>query len=257
MKDIILKQLQEIEKKENITILYAIESGSRAWGFESTDSDYDVRFIYVRPLDWYLSIDKKRDVLTYPVEDLLDFHGWDIQKTLQLFTKSNPPLYEWLVSPIVYKENKSFSQKLRNLANQYYSLETSMYNYLNMSRGENKNYLQDKKIKLKKYFYALRPLFACMWIEKFNSLPPMEFNKMMEKIEFDKELETEIKELIVKKKNATEANKETRIELINIFIDNKIKYFEEYVKSKDFKKVQINMDVLNKLFIDVVTKVND
>src|SRR5947209_3872560 len=115
MKDKIIAKLYEIEKEQSVKILYAVESGSRAWGFASKDSDYDIRFIYVHPIDWYISIEEKRDVIEYPVKDLLDFSGWDIRKALQLYKKSNPPLYEWLVSPIVYLEHGNFAQQLRDL----------------------------------------------------------------------------------------------------------------------------------------------
>ena len=104
----ILKRLDQIEREENVSIVYACESGSRAWGFESTDSDWDVRFIYVHGQDWYLSIDveEKRDVIERPVNDELDISGWDLRKALKLVRRS-PPLLEWLSSPIISKETKS------------------------------------------------------------------------------------------------------------------------------------------------------
>ena len=95
MKDRIIEELKKIEEKENIQIIYAVESGSRAWGFAGTDSDYDVRFIYVHNLDYYLKLEDTRDVLEYPINDLLDISGWDISKTLKLAHSSNPSLYEW------------------------------------------------------------------------------------------------------------------------------------------------------------------
>ena len=104
MKEIILAQLNEIEKNHDVVILYACESGSRAWGFPSADSDYDVRFIYLRPVKWYLSVEEKRDVIEVPINEQLDINGWDLRKALQLFRKSNPPLMEGLGSPIVYLE---------------------------------------------------------------------------------------------------------------------------------------------------------
>ncbi len=82
--------LAEIEAQENVRIVYACESGSRAWGFPSSDSDYDVRFIYLHPLEWYLSIEKRRDVIERPITGVLDVNGWDLRKALQLFRKSNP-----------------------------------------------------------------------------------------------------------------------------------------------------------------------
>lgn len=112
MQDIILDKLSAIEKENNIKILYAIESGSRGWGFASKDSDYDVRFIYTHPTDWYLSIEDKKDFIEVPIDDLLDINGWDIRKSLQQYKKSNPTLMEWLSSPIVYMETIIFKSTM-------------------------------------------------------------------------------------------------------------------------------------------------
>ena len=111
MEQAIKANLAEIEARENVRIVYACESGSRAWGFPSSDSDYDVRFIYLHPLEWYLSIVDKRDVIEDPITGQLDVNGWDLRKALQLFRKSNPPLFEWLNSPIVYLEKYSVASR--------------------------------------------------------------------------------------------------------------------------------------------------
>ena len=113
----ILVRLNAVEKDEGVKILYACESGSRAWGFPSRDSDYDVRFVYVHPAEWYLSIDleKKRDVIERPITDQIDLNGWDLRKALGLYRKSNPPLLEWLNSPIVYWETYGVAAKLRDV----------------------------------------------------------------------------------------------------------------------------------------------
>lgn len=99
MRKVIIEKLQQIEKQENVRILHAVESGSRAWGFESPDSDFDVRFIYVRPRDYYLKLEQTRDVLEFPINDLLDVNGWDLQKALRLLHRSNPSVFEWFKSP--------------------------------------------------------------------------------------------------------------------------------------------------------------
>lgn len=116
--DAVLQQLHEIEVKHGVRVLYACESGSRAWGFASADSDYDVRFIYVHPQEWYLSIDleDKRDVIEAPIDGKLDISGWDLRESLKLYRKSNPVLLEWLGSPIVYKEHGSLAARLRELS---------------------------------------------------------------------------------------------------------------------------------------------
>lgn len=121
MQSEIMQRLYTIEKENNIKILYAIESGSRGWGFASKDSDYDVRFIYTHPTDWYLSIEDKKDFIEIPINDLLDINGWDIRKALLQYKKSNPTLMEWLSSPIVYMENYSTAQRMRELLPAYFS----------------------------------------------------------------------------------------------------------------------------------------
>lgn len=135
--------LTAIETAERVRILYAVESGSRAWGFASTDSDWDVRFIYVRSLDWYLSVRKRRDVLEMPIDDGLDASGWDIRKALHLFGKSNPPLLESLRSPLVYREALTTTERLRKLSDDFFSPASCMYHYLRMAE---RNYRPRKRL---------------------------------------------------------------------------------------------------------------
>jgi predicted nucleotidyltransferase len=183
MKPTILEQLAAIEQlnehqpsaPQGIRILYACESGSRAWGFASNDSDFDVRFIYAQPRNNYLSIREPKDVLELPLTPLLDINGWDIRKALQLFLKSNSPLYEWLQSPIIYKEESGFAADLRALMQQYYSPRAGCHHYLSMAYNALTNDLRADEVRLKKYFYALRPTLACGWILEKGTVPPMEF----------------------------------------------------------------------------------
>ena len=118
MKDIILRELKKIEEQENVKIIMAIESGSRAWGFASPDSDYDVRFIYVRKEEDYLKLEKTRDVIEWKLDDVLDINGWDIKKALQLLHNSNPTVFEWCASPIIYWETEEFAW-LKDILPQY------------------------------------------------------------------------------------------------------------------------------------------
>ncbi|HEV2480060.1 MAG TPA: nucleotidyltransferase domain-containing protein [Puia sp.] len=178
MKQEIDHQLAAIEQTYGVRVLYACESGSRAWGFASPDSDYDVRFIYLQPKNNYLSIHERRDVIELPVNEVLDVNGWDIRKGLQLFLKSNAPLYEWLQSPIVYKEHSGFAAELRGLMPKYFSHRAGCHHYLSMTRNTFENDLQGQQVKLKKYFYALRPALACRWILEKQAVPPMEFGQL-------------------------------------------------------------------------------
>lgn len=223
-------ELKRIEQEEGVRILYACESGSRVWGFPSKDSDYDVRFIYVRPVDWYLSIFEKRDVIERPISDQLDINGWDLKKALNLFRKSNPPLLEWLQSPIQYLEQYSVTEKIRQLSPLTFSPRSSMYHYLHMAKGNFREYLQGEYVKIKKYFYVLRPILACQWIEERGSMPPMEFEDLVEQMLPESQLKQEVYTLLTRKKAGVEFDLEPKITVINDFLDRQIAYFEETAK---------------------------
>lgn len=235
MEGIIKEELKRIEDMHNVRILYACESGSRAWGFPSKDSDYDVRFIYINHPDWYLSIDDKRDVIELPINDLLDINGWDIRKALKLFRKSNPPLQEWLRSDIVYYQRYDFINDLRDLSSEVFSPLSCFYHYLSMARNNYREYLQSDQVKIKKYFYVLRPVLACKWIEQYNTIPPIIFKDLVESILLEGELKTQINILLDRKIQGEELDLEPKINIINEFIDLEINYLEAYIKTVNFE----------------------
>ncbi|MFB0831489.1 nucleotidyltransferase domain-containing protein [Brevibacillus laterosporus] len=236
MRETIQNEIKKIEHLHNVKILFAVESGSRAWGFPSQDSDYDVRFVYIRHPEWYLSIDDKRDVIEVPINDLLDINGWDIRKALRLFRKSNPPLLEWLVSNIVYHDAYGFKDELLELRQQVFSLRASLHHYLSMAKGNYRDYLQGEQVKIKKYFYVLRPILACMWIEKFNTNPPISFQELVSGLLSDSELKREIEELLKRKIAGDELNLEKRIDILNKFIEEKLQYLTEF--ANEYKNEQ-------------------
>ena len=254
----IIAELDKIEKEHNICILYALESGSRGWGFESKDSDYDVRFIYIHTLNWYLSIDDRRDVIEYPINNLLDISGWDIKKALKLFKKSNPPLLEWLRSPIIYIDKFNLAEKLRDIVNEFFSPKNCIYHYLNMAKGNYREYLKGETVKIKKYFYVLRPILACKWIEKHQIQnlisPPMEFAKLIEDAKLDKNLYNEIEKLLIRKKAGEELDLEPQLTIINEFLEKEINHFEDYVKNIQ-KNNSPDYEILNNLFIEMLREV--
>lgn len=221
MKNCILEKLREIEKSENIKILLAVESGSRAWGFESTDSDYDVRFIYVRPQKEYLRLDSVRDVIELPINDELDINGWDLFKTLRLLHKSNPTLFEWFSSPIVYYEDRDFCQAFRPILQRYFIHKSSLWHYLSMAKSNFREYLSEDFVKLKKYFYVLRPVLACRWILEHKSPPPMKFEELVG-AELDATLRSEVEHLLDLKRNSPEIKLIPRVESLNSYMDASI-----------------------------------
>jgi predicted nucleotidyltransferase len=231
MKEKIICELKQIESQENVKVLYACESGSRAWGFPSEDSDYDVRFIYVHPLDWYLSINDKRDVIERPINDLLDINGWDLRKALKLLRKSNPPLLEWLQSPIVYWEKYSVAGRMRELSPLTFSPRSCMHHYFNMGKGNFRDYLQGDKVKVKKYFYVLRPVLACLWLQRSNTVPSVEFETLVAALLPDGSLRRAIESLLIRKKVGDEFNVEPRIEVIHEFLETEIGNIEDYLQS--------------------------
>lgn len=247
MRELIVEKLKQIESEHKVKVLFAVESGSRAWGFPSKDSDYDVRFVYVHQKDWYLSIDQKRDVIEYPINDLLDFSGWDIRKALNLFSKSNPSLLEWLRSPIVYYDDLTISEELRKVGNDTLSKKACIYHYLHMAKGNYRDYLQGQEVKIKKYFYVLRPILACMWIEQRKEIPPVLFDTLLELEGLNPEFLNEVYVLLARKKQGDELDLESRKEILNQFIEEKIKFFEEYVQ--EIKETNsISIETLNNLF---------
>lgn len=254
MFDRIVEKLAEIQARENVRIFYACESGSRAWGFPSANSDYDVRFLYVRDRDFYFSIDveDRRDVIELPIDDELDISGWDLRKALKLLRKSNPPLLEWLSSPIVYLQDDEMIARFRSLVPVSYSPTACMYHYLHMARGNYREYLKGDEVAVKKYFYVLRPLLAIKWIEERSDVVPMEFGVMVDALLDNSNLRSEISNLIERKKQGDELKREPRISVISDFIENETERLKDLtIPPRDDKPL---METLNSAFREIVEK---
>lgn len=226
MKDTILQKLLALGQSENIKILYACESGSRAWGFASPDSDFDVRFIYTRSVNHYLSIAEMPDVVGLPVNEVLDIGGWDLKKALKLFLKSNSPLFEWLQSPVVYSQDDAFADEMRKLMPAYFSSRASGNHYLSMANNTLRDDLQGDSVKLKRYFYALRPALACQWIVEKQTVPPMEFEHLRALIGDDK-VQLSIDELLKQKKAADEKALIAPVDVLNKWLAQTLDYCRE------------------------------
>lgn len=259
MKDTILKTLNTIEEDYQVKILYACESGSRAWGFPSKDSDYDVRFIYVHQKIDYLTIDpigigKKRDVIELPINDLLDVSGWELTKALKLFRKSNPPLMEWLRSGIVYYEAFTTIGKMKELSEEVFAPHSCIHHYLNMASNNFREFLQGDQVKIKKYFYVLRPVLAARWIEQYNEFPPLEFPVLLEKMVPVGRMKEEIQTLLTRKLAGEEFDLEPRIEVLNQFLQEEIGRLREVTKDLCNSYGDMTMK-LDKLFRDTLEEV--
>lgn len=251
----IREQLDRLEREEEIRILYACESGSRAWGFPSQDSDYDVRFLYIRRPEWYLSIFERRDVIERPISDKLDIGGWDLRKALNLYRKSNPPLLEWLQSPIRYAEQFSIAERLREVLPLTFSPKSCMYHYLHMARGNYREYLRGDRVRLKKYFYVLRPVLACEWIGRFGDMPPMTFGELVERLlPGDGELRREIESLLARKMAGEELDDGPRLQPINDYLEERLPALEQQAASLPQAGEKLD-DRLDGLFRDALREV--
>lgn len=223
MEQKIRDRLAALEQETGVRILYAVESGSRAWGFASRDSDYDVRFIYVQPLRRYLSVFPGRDTIELmEQEGLFDLSGWELRKALGLFHKSNPPLLEWLRSPIIYSEPGSFASRLRRLSREYFSPRSCFHHYLSMAAGNFREYLKGDQVRLKKYLYVLRPTLACRWIEQTGEFPPMEFIRLLDEDRLDETVTDEIRALLARKIDGDELGQGPAIIPISRFLEREL-----------------------------------
>lgn len=246
MKEIIQAKLCELERREEVRILFAAESGSRAWGFESPDSDYDVRFVYVRPTEWYLRLEETRDVIEEPIDSVFDMAGWDLSKALRLVYRSNPTLFEWLDSPIVYRSSERY-EKLRETARKYFQPKSALYHYLNMAKNNYRNYLKCDMVKAKKYFYVLRPLLACRWILEKGCPPPVRFAELAEQ-QMEPGLKPQLERLLELKRNAPETKEIEKISELNAFIDEELEGIERMTREQK-RRGENGWEELNRLFL--------
>ena len=243
-----MSRLERTEREEGVRIVMAIESGSRAWGFASPNSDFDVRFIYVRPADWYLAVDleERRDVIEYPITDDIDLNGWDLRKALRLFWKSNPGFVEWIQSPITYIEAGQFAETARKLLPAIYACENGVHHYRSMARTNHRGYLQADRVPLKKYFYVLRPLLSVRWIERYGSAAPIEFGKLLHLIDGQTQLLNDIQALLDKKRDAPEMGLAEPVASIDTFIREELERLESSLPEKSQR--QESLPLLNELF---------
>lgn len=234
---------------ENVKILLAVESGSRAWGFESPDSDYDVRFIYVRPLSEYLRLDTTKNMIEWQLDDVLDINGWDLNKSLIQFQKGNATLFEWSNSPISYIHTPEWNY-IYDIAKSYFSAKASIYHYYGTAKNTFSSYLQDEKVKYKKYFYALRPLLACKYIEEYNCPPPVLFDELL-KLNLPDSLRNGIDELLKIKKVTDEKDLNPHIPVVYEFIRNELEIQKKHAETlaDDHNK---DWHMLNTVFTNIV-----
>jgi hypothetical protein len=203
-------------------VLFAAESGSRAWGFGSPDSDYDVRFIYAHPVRWYLALDAGRDVIEAPLDEkLVDLAGWDVRKALALALRSNPAFYEWLVSPIVYRDDGAFRPAARALFERHWTPSALAHHYWSIARGQYAREVEGRdEVKLKKYFYCVRPLLSLAWVASQPTPPPMQITEVLATDAVPPDIRTIVDDLIQAKRMTPELGLGRRIAALDQWIED-------------------------------------
>lgn len=248
----LLQRMQQAELDQHIKIVYAIESGSRAWGFHSPDSDYDCRFFYVREPEWYLSInvEHRRDVIEYPIVDEMDINGWDLRKALKLLAKSNPSIVEWLHSPILYRQSGGFADLARQWLSEYYSVARGIYHYRSSAQSNYQQFLRGEQVKLKKYLYVLRPLLAVRWLEHYQQIAPIEFGVLRGVLD-DQVVQIAIDELLDIKRQSSEMEMCAPMPVLQAWIVAELERLQDFRGSDGLSDAEC-WSSLNRLFLQLV-----
>lgn len=253
----ILEQLEQIEEDHDVKILFAIESGSRAWGFPSPDSDYDVRFVYTHQRDWYLSIHPGRDVIELPIVGDLDINGWDLKKALQLLIKPNPVLLEWMCSPIQYRVDEENFAQLRNLAADVNHVRTSSHHYLHLASSQYRRFIDGKNdVAMKKYFYVIRPVMALMWLRaRPNDPVPMDLPTLTSGIDLPTDVSNILDEMLEQKLKSKELGSGPRLALLDDFVSEEIEKTRAVLEHPGPMPDRI-LDTANGVFREIVDHVS-
>lgn len=242
-------RLDGIESRFGVRILFACESGSRGWGFASADSDYDIRFIYVHPLAWYLTVKPGRDVIELPIDGDFDVNGWELRKALGLLAKGNPVLVEWLNSPIIYRSDTEFLDAIRQSARILFRPEKSVHHYRHMARGNYREYLQGDTVRLKKYLYVLRPLLAARWVATTGEMAPMEFPVLVDGMVADPGLRCSIDRLLAIKRTSSEAEYGPCFPDINAYIEAELQALGDVPSGR-----MVTDEILDRLLAETVLR---
>ncbi len=209
--------LRQTAEVKHVRVLYAAESGSRAWGFPSPDSDFDVRFIYMHPVDWYLSVQQRKDTIEVTDGALLDGSGWDLRKAIKLAFSSNVYLFEWLLSPVVYHKVGNFRDYFYDHLLPYFSPRVGVNHYLGLAEGILRREFVGESIKIKRYFYVLRPILAARWIYRERIPPPVRFRLLLDQLE-EPMLRDMVDQLLEQKRRSTEGGEVERVPELEQFL---------------------------------------
>ena len=246
--------LRSIEKEYDVKILLAVESGSRAWGFESSDSDWDVRFVYVHKPEWYFRVDEQRDVIEHIYNDDVDIMGWELRKALRLLKKHNSSLLEWLNSSKVYFVDKDFEEHIRQVEKSFFNPIKAMYHYNRIYNKHNERYLQNGEAHIKRFLYYLRGVLACKWIETNKTLPPVRFQELLEATVFEDCIKEKVYSLIEIKKNGEECDMQVVDDELMKYAMDSAEYYNEHIDEFRPEQEQVSVDILDAILYDMVCK---
>jgi len=219
--------LDGIVREHSAAIGLAVESGSRAWGFPSPDSDYDCRFVYIRALAHYLTPWPRRDVIELPLADELDINGWDLAKALKLLMKGNAVIIEWLTSPLVYRGDEEFRSSFLALARAVADRNLVMRHYLHLGEEFRRRHLSDPAaVPLKKLFYTLRPAAAIRWLARHPeaTVAPMHFPTLMSESQLPSDVAAIIVDLLRRKASTRELGTGPLPHPVAAFIDEELEW---------------------------------
>jgi uncharacterized protein len=239
--------LYAVESDHSLNVLYGLESGSRAWGFESQNSDYDVRFLYVRPVEWYLSVEKRDDVLELGTSKDLDLSGWELRKALLFLRQSHPVLLEWLRSPVVYIEQSTIVQQMREIGDEFFAPRASVHHYVGWAERTLHRYFRRSDLAAKRYFYVMRPILCCRWIQTIGEQPPLQLQKLTAALEMPTEAKTAIERLIERKRAGYELDSVGRIPILDQYISDTLPSIKAFLVTLP-KPEQVPFELLNPLF---------
>ncbi len=255
IREAILSKLKETEEVHDVKIIFAIESGSRAWGFESPSSDYDCRFVYVRKKESYISIFENKNFIEYDVDKIFDINGWDLNKFIKNLIKSNANLLEWLSSNVVYIKNEECTKLLEDLGEQFFNPISTCYHYLSMAKKKYQKISRDNST-IKTYFYVLRALACTRYIYEHKKMPNMEYFKNLEELNIDKEIIEEIKKLHSLKLTVDEDFEVEKSEKLIKYFEDEISFFEENIKNMKFEGT-LSFENIDNVFRKIIDRMWD
>lgn len=239
--------LHKVEFEHSLSVIYGLESGSRAWGFESQNSDYDVRFLYIRPVDWYLCIEKRSDVLELGTSSDIDLSGWDLRKSLLFLRQSHPVLLEWLRSPVVYIEQSGIVPRMREIGEEFFAPRASVHHYIGWAERILHRYFQHSDLAAKRYFYVMRPILCCRWIQTIGRQPPLRMQELITAIEMPAEAKLAIGNLIERKRAGYELDSVGRIPILDQYISETLPQIKDFLVTLP-KPEYAPFELLNSLF---------